>query len=110
MIEHDCARRNRASKAGDKRRPSGQKSREPAEGGVQVNILAARARTQRRQLGIRHRSREGERAARNPGAEKPDGVGNSRRDLRRCEQNAAADDVGNDDGGSIERAEPSLEL
>ena len=36
-------------------------------------------------------------------------VGSGRGDRGRAEENAAADDVGDDDGGGVERTEPPLE-
>ena len=76
---------------------------------AQVDVLTAGARPQRSQLGVGHGARKRERAARKPRTEKPERVGNRRRDLRRREQDAAADDVGHDDRGRVERTETAIE-
>ena len=108
--ERDGAGGDGAGESGDERRPAGQERRERAVRVAQVDVLAAGARPQRGQLRVRHRAGKREQAA-----EQPDGRASPSRSAR-CratrighEEDAAADDVGDDDGGRIERAEPPLE-
>src|SRR5207245_5680071 len=93
----------------NERSPPGEERRRLAERLAQVHIFAARARPQRRELRICHRARERERATRNPCRQEQRRVGDERGNLRRREQDAAADDVGDDDGRGIERTETALE-
>src|SRR6185436_18842055 len=80
-----------------------------AEGFPQIDVLTARAGPQRRELRVGHRAGEGKRAARHPRGEEEHRVGHEHRDLRWREEDAAADDVGDDDGGGVERTETPLE-
>ena len=64
--EHDGAGRDRAGEAGDERRPAGEERGQPAERRAQVDVLAAGARPQRRQLGVRHRAGKREQRRRRP--------------------------------------------
>ena len=56
----------RARETGDKRRPSGHEAGERPVRLAQIHVLAAGARPQRRQLGVRHGPEEREHAAGNP--------------------------------------------
>ena len=78
----DRADRDRAGEPGDERRPAGEKRRERAECRVQVDVLAAGAGTQRRQLRIGHRAGEREQAAGQPCEQEPPRVGHAGRHLR----------------------------
>ena len=78
-------------------------------GRAQVDVFAAGPRPQRRQLGIRRRAAEREHAARHPDAEEQPRVRNTRRDQRRGKENAAANDVGDDDRRGIKRTEAAIE-
>ena len=110
-IEHedDRARRHRPGEAGHERRPPGQERGQPAVRRTQIDVLATRARPQRRQLRVRHRARERERAAERPHREEPPRVRDHRGHLRRREENPAADDVGHDNRGGVERTKPAIE-
>ena len=107
--EHGSAGRDGAGKAGDKRRPPGQKSGHAAERGIEVHVFAAGSRSQRGELGIRHRAGKRERAAGQPRRQKQPRIWNVGRDLSRKEENAAADHIGNDDGRRIVGTEAPLQ-
>ena len=81
----------------------------PAERLAQVDVLAARLRAPRGELGVRQRARERERAAGGPDAEHRAGRGQQRGDESGRREDADADDVGDDDDRRVERAEPAVE-
>ncbi len=80
-----------------------------AERFAQVDVLAAGFRLPRRQFGVRQRAEERERAAEHPHAENRRAIRQQGRDKAGRDEDADADDVGDDDGGGVERAEASLE-
>ena len=81
----------------------------PPEALAQVDVLAARARAQRSELGVGHRADEREQAAGEPDGEEPDGVRHGLRDDARRDEDADADDVRDDDGGGVEGTETAFE-
>jgi hypothetical protein len=105
----DAAGRNRAAEARDERRPSREKRRQASERFSQVDVLAAGFRLPRRQFGVCQRAGERERAAEHPHAEDRRAVRHQRRDKARRDEDTNADDVGDDDGRRVERAEMSFE-
>ncbi len=105
----DAAGRNRAAEAGDERRPPGEEGREASERLAQVHVLAAGFRLPRRQFRVRQRAGERQRSAEYPHAENRRAVRHQGRDEARRDEDADADDVGDDDGGRVERAEASFE-
>ena len=98
-----------AGKPGHERCPAGEERREAAEALAQVDVLAARARPQRAELGVGHRADEREQAAGDPDAEERDGMRHGLRDDARRDEDADADDVRNDDSGGVERTETAFE-
>ena len=56
-----------------------------------------------------HRAGERDESAGEPHANHRDGIASQRRDDGGRQENPAADDVGNDDGGGVNRAESSVE-
>jgi hypothetical protein len=108
--EHHGAGGNRAGEPGDKRRPPGQERGERPECSAKVDILAARSRLERGELGVGHRAGKRQQAAGDPRRQEQQRARNRGGDLRRREQDAAADDVGNDDRGGVKRAEAAFEL
>ncbi len=107
--ETDGAGRDGAGKPGDERRPAGEKRGDRSVGVTQVDVLATGARAQRRELGVRHRAGEREDTAKQPEPQHADPARHEAGDEDRHEEDAAADDVRDDDGGRIERTEPPLE-
>ena len=107
--QEDRARGHRAGEAGHERGPSRQKAGERTEGFAQVDVLAAGLRPQRGQLGVGHRAHEREDSPTDPRQEEPRRVGNCGGNRGRTEQDAAADDIGDDDGGRVEGAESAFE-
>ena len=107
--EHDRAGRDGAGETRHERRPPGQEAGQRSERRAQVDVLAAGARPQRRQLRVGHRAGERQPAAGDPRREERQGARHRRGDLRRREQNAAADDVGDDECGGVERPETAFE-
>ena len=86
--------------------------RNPAEAAVrlaQVDVFATGARTQRGELGVRHRAAKCEHAAGQPRGQKQPRSGTFAAMHRREEENAAADDVGDDDRRRVERPETAFE-
>ena len=100
---------DRAGEAGDERGPAGEERGDASEPGVQVDVLAAGPRPQRGQLRVGHRAGERQRPGGQPGEEEEGRMRHGRRDLRRREEDAAADDVGDDDRCRVERPEPAFE-
>ena len=107
--QHDGAGGNRTRESGDEGRPAGQKGRDRPERGAQVHVLSSRARSQRRKFRVGHRAGKREHPARHPGGQEQHRARHGRGDLGRREQDAAADDVGNDERRRVERTEAAFE-
>ena len=85
------------------------KRRGRTEGAAQIHVLSASARCQGRELGVGQRPRESERASGEPDQQEERCAWNRGGHLRRREENAATDDVGDDDGRRVERTETPRE-
>src|SRR6185295_10629424 len=81
----------------------------PAVRVAQVDVFTARPRAQRGQLRVPHRTGERQESADDERREERNRRWRRCGDLRRIEQNAAADDVGDDDRGRVEGTETALE-
>ena len=101
---------HRAGEPGDERRPPGQEGRQLTVAFPQVDVLAARSRAQRPEFGVRHRAGEGEQPAAQPDREKPQRVRHGLCDDLRRDEDADADDVRDDDGGGVDRAQAAIEV
>ena len=107
--EEDGARGHRAAESRHERRPPVRKPSERSVRFAQVDILATSLGAQCCEFCVRHRSHERERTAGHPRQQKPGRVRHSRSNRWGSKENAAADDVGNDDGRCVEGTEPPLE-
>src|SRR5262249_22968482 len=105
----DSARRDCAAETGDEGRPAGEKSREAAERLAQVHVFATGLRLPRRKFGIGERAEQRQRAAERPDAENRSAVWQQGRNESRRDEDADADDVGNDDRGGIPWTETPFE-
>src|SRR5215467_5059900 len=105
----DPASRNGAAEASHKRRPPCQEAGEAAECLAQVHVLATSFGLSGGELRVGQRAGKCECAAEQPHAENSGTVRHQRRDETRRDEDADADDVGDDDGGRVERAETSVE-
>jgi hypothetical protein len=103
------ARRDRSRKTSDERRPAAEERSKRTVGFAQVHVLAAGTGLESRQFGVGHRAGECERTAREPDEQDAGAVRDRLRDEHRHEEDAAADDVGNDDRRSVKWAESALE-
>ena len=100
---------NRARESRHEGRPAGQKRGQRPEGLAQVDVLPASLWQKRGQLGIGHGARKRNRAAEQPDRHHGPRIAHQPRDDRRREEDASPDDVADDDGGRVERAQAAFE-
>ena len=81
-----------------------QKPRDRSKGLLQIDILAASAWPQGREFSVRHGSGEGEDPTRQPHTEHANWIGHALCDESGHDEDTAPDNIGNDDGGTVEGA------